>query len=163
MLTLTRVLFLICFVSMFAGCQRTFLASPTAMIPLRPTFTPQVSRTRQPEQGTPSPPRQTPHIITTATALVLPPTPTAATAAPTTIEIGKEISMTGVLETVYNGTPHYFLSDGKGGRATLILSEDVTRAGGGPLAFDRKLITVQGIVTASKPLTIRVTKIALAP
>ena len=147
------------------GCSRSQPLAPSPIpMPTLLTATRSNVTTHTPANRTPTFPAETAAIVKTATVEILPatPAPTSTSAIPPTPELGKQLNLIGILETVFNGGAHYFLSDGKGGRYVLILNEDVTRAGGGLLAFDRKLIKIQGEVSKQNPITIRVTKIELA-
>jgi hypothetical protein len=83
--------------------------------------------------------------------------------APETPELGKQITMTGWFVIVYNGGPHYSVTEADGAKAVLEISETAAAEWGGVRQFDRQRVTVQGKVVIQNPLTIQVTHIQLAP
>ncbi len=142
--------------ALVAACNTTGLlpAAPTVMptatiIAVTPTAivsgTPVETPIREPtETLAPSTPAQLP----TTTSVI----PTSAS---------ETVTMTGVMNTVYNHKPRYTLMDDAGRMAVLLLDPEVTRPFGGPLALDRKRMTITGKVTGENPLTIQVLSILL--
>ena len=54
------------------------------------------------------------------------------------------VKITGWFTTIWNTEPRYFITDDQGHTTRLLLDEEVTRPFGGPLALDRKKVTVIG-------------------
>ncbi len=71
------------------------------------------------------------------------------------------ITITGWFVTVWNGEPHYSLTDDQGNVSQLLLDPDVSKSLGGPLAFDRKRVTIVARVASESPPTLRVISIKI--
>ena len=80
-------------------------------------------------------------------------------ATPTSVE---QVSITGWFTTVWNGEPHYSITDGQGVITELLLDPEVAKPLGGPLELDRKRVTIVGEVTSHAPKTVRVVSVQFA-
>lgn len=72
------------------------------------------------------------------------------------------VTITGWFETVWNGEPHYSITDQNNQTTDLLLDDAVARPLGGPLELDRKRVTLVGVVTLASPRTVRVLSIQFA-
>ena len=72
---------------------------------------------------------------------------------------GGQVEITGIFTTVWNGEAHYFITDEQGQTTQLLLEEAVARPLGGPLALDRKRVTILGEVVSESPRIVRVTSV----
>lgn len=105
-------------------------------------------------------------------ATVTPTSPPQPTLAPTstaarssepalTASPGRTLTITGVFTTIWNGGPHYSITDDAGQRYDVLLDEKVAKPFGGPLALDRKRFTIIGESTTNSPNIIRVLSIRM--
>ncbi len=93
----------------------------------------------------------------------VPVTRPAETAVPAgTTTSGEQISITGWFTTVWNGKPHYFITDELGQVTELLLDPEVAKPLGGPLELDRKRVTIMGEITSLSPKTVRVLSVQFA-
>ena len=74
----------------------------------------------------------------------------------------EQVCITGWFTTVWNGRPRYWITDDQGQRTEIVLDEELARPLGGPLAFDRRRVTVVGELLSDPPGVVRVSSIALA-
>ena len=72
---------------------------------------------------------------------------------------GGQVEITGWFTTVWNGEAQYFITDEQGQTTQLLLEEAVARPLGGPLALDRKRVTILGEVVNGSPRIVRVTSV----
>jgi hypothetical protein len=71
------------------------------------------------------------------------------------------VTITGWFTTIWNGEPHYTVTDDQGNAAQVILDEEVARPLGGPLKLDRQRITIVGEIISDSPRIIRAVSIKL--
>lgn len=67
---------------------------------------------------------------------------TATIAAPT--QSPNIVTITGWFTTVWNGEPHYSITDDQGQTTRILLDVELAKPFGGPLELDRKRVTVTG-------------------
>jgi hypothetical protein len=69
---------------------------------------------------------------------------------------GGQVEITGWFTTVWNGEAYYSITDEQGQTTQLLLEEAVAKPLGGPLALDRKRVTILGEVVNGSPRIVRV-------
>lgn len=69
------------------------------------------------------------------------------------------ITVTGWFTTIWNGEPHYWITDAQGQTFQLLLDPEVARPLGGSSELDRKQVTVLGEVISESPPVLRVVSI----
>ncbi len=72
------------------------------------------------------------------------------------------VTITGWFVTVWNGAPHYSITDAQNQTTELLVEDAVEKPLGGLLELDRKRVTVMGEVVSNSPRTIRVISIQAA-
>jgi hypothetical protein len=72
-----------------------------------------------------------------------------------------QVTITGWFTTIWNGEPHYTITDDQGNAAQVILDEDVARPLGGPLKLDRQRISIVGEIISDSPMIIRAVSIKM--
>lgn len=87
-------------------------------------------------------------------------TPTAAPASPTPAP-GQLRSLSGWFTIVWNDQPHYSITDDQGEIIQLQLDEELMRPLGGPLALDRRRVTIIGELLSVTPKILQVRSIEL--
>jgi hypothetical protein len=75
------------------------------------------------------------------------------------IQTSDSVTITGWFATIWNGEPHYSITDDKGQTTQLLVSEEVASSLGGPLALDRKRVTVSGEIVNDPEGALRVLSI----
>ena len=71
-------------------------------------------------------------------------------------QLPNTVIITGWFTTVWNGGPHYSITDDQGQTTLLLLDDEIAKPLGGPLELDRKRVTIVGEITRDSPRTIRV-------
>ena len=71
------------------------------------------------------------------------------------------VTITGWFTTVWNGGEHYFITDDQGITTRLLLDEEITTPLGGPLALDRKKVTVSGEIVSDPPGALQVLSVRI--
>jgi len=66
------------------------------------------------------------------------------------------VTITGWFTTVWNGGPHYSITDDQGQTTRLLLDDETAKPLGGPLELDRKRVTIVGEIISDSPRTVRV-------
>ena len=69
------------------------------------------------------------------------------------------VNISGWFTTIWNGGPHYSITDDQGQTTRLLLDEELTKPLGGPLALDRKRVTVSGEIVNDPQGALRVLSI----
>jgi hypothetical protein len=72
------------------------------------------------------------------------------------------VTITGIFTTVWNGEPHYTLTDEAGNRYKVLLEEQTAQSIGGPLEADRKRVVLTGYFVDETKEVFQVTSIELA-
>jgi hypothetical protein len=70
-----------------------------------------------------------------------------------------QVSINGWFTTVWNGEPHYFITDDQGVTTRLLMDDKLAEPLGGPLELDRKRVSLTGLVTGESPVTVQVLSI----
>ena len=83
------------------------------------------------------------------------------TALPTETPASEQVTITGWLNIIWNDEPLYTITDDQGQNTTLLIDEETAKTVGGPVAIDRKRITIVGEVVSESPRTVRVLSIQL--
>lgn len=73
---------------------------------------------------------------------------------------GEAVSLSGWFTVIWNDKTRYFLTDDQGQWTELLLDEGLTKPFGGPLAFNRKRVTIVGERVTALPGIVRVISIA---
>ena len=79
--------------------------------------------------------------------------------APTSL---KQVTITGWFTTIWNGKPHYSITDDQGQVTQLLLDDETAKPLGGPLELDRKRITIVGEIISDSPRIVRVLSVQFA-
>jgi hypothetical protein len=79
--------------------------------------------------------------------------------APTSL---KQVTITGWFTTIWNGKPHYSITDDQGQVTQLLLDDETAKPLGGPLELDRKRITMVGEIISDSPRIVRVLSVQFA-
>ncbi|MDD2923468.1 MAG: hypothetical protein PHQ36_14375, partial [Anaerolineales bacterium] len=82
-----------------------------------------------------------------------------ATPAALPTQIPNTATITGWFTTVWNGEPHYSITDDQGQVTKLLLDEELAKPLGGPLALDRKRVTISGEFVSDPQGALRVLSI----
>lgn len=69
------------------------------------------------------------------------------------------VTITGWFSTIWNGEPHYSITDDQGQTTRLVLDEELAKPLGGPLALDRKRVIVSGEIVNDPQGALRVLSI----
>ena len=72
------------------------------------------------------------------------------------------VTITGWFTTVWNGGAHYSITDAQGQTTTLLMEDAIAKPLGGPLALDRKRVTIVGEIVSDLPRTVRVLSVQFA-
>jgi hypothetical protein len=68
----------------------------------------------------------------------------------------KQVTITGWFTTIWNGEPHYSITDDQGQTTQLLLDDEIAKPLGGPLELDRKRVTIIGEIVSDSPRIVRV-------
>jgi len=92
------------------------------------------------------------------------PTPTTTTTPPMISETptSKQVTITGVFTTIWNGETSYTITDDQGQTTQLLLDNETAKPLGGPLELDRKRVTIVGEITSDSPRIVRVLSVQFA-
>lgn len=71
------------------------------------------------------------------------------------------MSRSGWFHVIWNGEPEYIIADDQSRSTRLLIAPELLRGVGGPLALNRKRVTIVGELLPGRPDTIRVLSIHL--
>lgn len=71
------------------------------------------------------------------------------------------LTVSGWFTIIWNDEAHYFITDDSGHTVEVLLDEQLTKPHGGPLALDRRRVTIVGVASSDAPTIIQVQSIAL--
>ncbi len=71
------------------------------------------------------------------------------------------VTITGLFTTIWNGGPHYSITDDQGQTTQLLLDDETAKPLGGPLELDRKRVTVQGVMVDDPPGALQVLSVSM--
>ena len=75
------------------------------------------------------------------------------------VQPSNTVTISGWFATVWNGEPHYSITNDQGQTTQLLLDEELAKPLGGPLALDRKRVIVSGEIVNDPQGALRVLSI----